>query len=207
VCRLPDIVKIRDMAVAAQSYARAAKLSGESLAQAAEIKLLAEQKAGRVLAKLEKSKGGGYNQHRRKDLSQAKDESSPYRKTLCENKINHNQAMRWQQLAKLDDKQMKATIQATKQRVIGASEKLGKKAKMAKTASSGQNKRSRIAPVAPKQGAPVSQHPLQRRLSNDDQHKQFSKRWHKALRERELRRIYALLWNGSEKINSSASSR
>ena len=46
---LPEIVKIRNLAEAARTYAKAAHMSKESLDYAAELKLSAERKAGRFL--------------------------------------------------------------------------------------------------------------------------------------------------------------
>src|SRR6516164_5894490 len=55
---LPEVVKIRNLAEAARTYAKAAHMSKESLDYAAELKLSAERKAGRILARLQKSSGG-----------------------------------------------------------------------------------------------------------------------------------------------------
>src|SRR5271170_5969567 len=55
---LPEVKKIRDLAEAARVYSKAAHLSKESLDYAAELKLSAERKAGKILARLQKSSGG-----------------------------------------------------------------------------------------------------------------------------------------------------
>ena len=49
---LDDILQIRDIAEAARTYARAAKLGLDSQNEAAEIKLRAERKAGEILKQL-----------------------------------------------------------------------------------------------------------------------------------------------------------
>ena len=58
-CRtLPEVKKIRDLAASAKTYAKAAHLGRETLNYAGEIKLLADHKAGELMKKLQKSKGG-----------------------------------------------------------------------------------------------------------------------------------------------------
>lgn len=104
---LPDIVKIRDQAIAAETYAKAAKLSAESVAYATEIKLLAERRAGEVLATLEKGNRIG--------SSTPLEVPTPYREAVNKADISKDQAARWQKLAKLDDKEIQAKIERVKQ--------------------------------------------------------------------------------------------
>lgn len=56
---LEEVKQIHDMAQAAQTYARAAKLGLEAQNHAAEIKLRAERKAGELLAQLERDERAG----------------------------------------------------------------------------------------------------------------------------------------------------
>jgi hypothetical protein len=119
-CRtLPEIINIRNAALAAESYAKAAKLGGDSLAYATEIKILAERKAGGKLAELEKEPG------KRRDLTSAQGgaEVSPYRQAIRQAQIGDGQAKRWQQLARLSVEETRAAIEAAKQRVQRASER------------------------------------------------------------------------------------
>lgn len=115
---LDDIVAIRDTAVAAESYARAAKLGGESLAKATEIKLLAERKAGQKLLELEKGTG---NQHTAS--SQGHEIASPYRQAVEAADISKDQAARWQKLGKLSEAETVVAVEAAKDRVLRASDR------------------------------------------------------------------------------------
>jgi hypothetical protein len=81
---LPEIVKIRNLAEAARTYAKAAHMSKESLDYAAELKLSAERKAGRILSRLQKS-GGGRPEKTAASLAGV----SEYQKTLEETTPRH----------------------------------------------------------------------------------------------------------------------
>ena len=62
---LDEIKNIMDVAEAARTYARAARLGLQAYNHAAEIKVRAERKAGEFLKRLERGNGGGNgsNQH------------------------------------------------------------------------------------------------------------------------------------------------
>jgi N6-adenosine-specific RNA methylase IME4 len=81
---LDVVVNIRDRAVAAAEYVKAAKLGIPMVNDAMEIKLRAERKAGAMLAKMEKKA----NRHSRCD-------------TLSQLGIERQQSSRWQRLASL----------------------------------------------------------------------------------------------------------
>lgn len=95
---LDEVTHIRDMAEAARTYARAAKLGLEAQNHAAEIKLRAERKAGELLADLERGKTGP-----KTELDSIMESNSPYRQVLTENDIAPTTAHRWQTVAELPD--------------------------------------------------------------------------------------------------------
>jgi len=96
---LDEIKQIRDVAVAAHTYAKAAKLGLDAQNHAAEITLRAERKAGELLKHLEKDEGGRPPKnsfHRGMSLSE-------YRQVLEQNDIAPVTAFRWQQIADLPE--------------------------------------------------------------------------------------------------------
>ena len=109
---LDDIVAIRDIAVAAASFAKAAKLSGEAYAEALEIKRDAERRAGQKLAELEKGT----------KTSTPREVISPYRQVLDEQRIGKDHAARWQKLATLSDDEFAANQAAMRERITRAAE-------------------------------------------------------------------------------------
>jgi hypothetical protein len=113
---LEDIVSIRDIAVAAASFAKAAKLSGEAYAEALEIKRDAERRAGQKLGELEKTKG------RPADSRTDNPVGSSYAKTLDAENIHERQAQRWQKLAELSDEDFAANQAAMRERITRAAE-------------------------------------------------------------------------------------
>ncbi len=56
---LDEIKKIVNIAEAARTYAKAAKLGLKAANSASEIKIRAERKAGELLSRLERNKGAG----------------------------------------------------------------------------------------------------------------------------------------------------
>jgi len=106
---LPEVKKIRDIAEAARVYAKAAHLSKESLDYAAELKLSAERKAGRVLARLQKSSGG------RPDKTAARLAGvSEYQKTLEETDTPTRTARYWQEVAAIPEETVKSYVTKAK---------------------------------------------------------------------------------------------
>ncbi len=94
---LPEVKQIIDIAEAARAYARAARLGTEAANHAAEIKILAQHRAGEMLAELERAQTAGL---KRGPLSQAVT-TGEYAAVLAENEINRMTAHRWQKLAEV----------------------------------------------------------------------------------------------------------
>lgn len=97
---LDEVKHIMDIADAARTYARAAKLGLEAYNHAAEVKARAERKAGELLAQLERGKGGWESSFNKK-LNQ--DNKSEYKEVLDDNGINYMTAHRWQQVAEMPE--------------------------------------------------------------------------------------------------------
>lgn len=94
---LDEVKHIVDIAEAARTYARAAKLGLEAYNHAAEVKVRAERKAGEFLRQLERSKGGDSRSF------QAGMSASEYRGVLEEQEIPPTTAYRWQQVADMPE--------------------------------------------------------------------------------------------------------
>ena len=98
-----QVNRFYDIAEAARTYARAAKLGLEAANHAAEVKLRAERKAGELLTTLaEQSKPNpnGFNQHTEVRY-QADNEPTPYRAALADTATPIATAHRWQTVAPL----------------------------------------------------------------------------------------------------------
>jgi len=95
---LEEVKKILDVAEAARTYARAAKLGLEAYNHAAEVKVRAERMAGEMLAKLERVSG-----LKRGPIRQPVESESEYKSILDEHQISYKQAERWQQLAGMEE--------------------------------------------------------------------------------------------------------
>ena len=96
---LSEVKRILDLAEAARTYARAAKLGLEAANHAAEIKLRAERKAGELLAQLERRPGERTDTQPSNSVLQG----SEYRTVLTDNEINPMTAHRWQTVATVPD--------------------------------------------------------------------------------------------------------
>lgn len=107
---LDDVKRIVDIAEAARTYARAAKLGLEAANYAAEIKLRAERKAGELLAQLERDKGG----RPAENSSQPVTSFSQYGAVLNENDINRQTAHRWQTVASIPEDVFEQHLAETK---------------------------------------------------------------------------------------------
>jgi uncharacterized protein (DUF1697 family) len=96
---LEEVKHILDVAEAARTYARAAKLGLEAQNHAAELKLRAERKAGELLAQLERVPG------KRNDIEpdSSLESGSQYKTVLAENDIPPVTAHRWQSEAAIPD--------------------------------------------------------------------------------------------------------
>jgi phage N-6-adenine-methyltransferase len=95
---LDEVKNIMDIAEAARTYARAAKLGLEAQNHAAEIKLRSERKAGEMLSKLERSSGGQPTH-----TSAERVEKSEYKEVLDEQEIPNTTSYRWQCVAKIPE--------------------------------------------------------------------------------------------------------
>jgi len=104
-----EVKQIMDVAEAARTYARAAKLGLEAANHAAEVKLRAERKAGELLAQLERSNGG----RPAENSFQAGTSFSEYREVLTENDIAPTTAHRWQTVATVPDEVFEELIAET----------------------------------------------------------------------------------------------
>lgn len=107
---LEDIKKIQNLAAAAETYARAAKLGHKAQNHAAEIKLRAERKAGELLVMMERGvpKPGGRTMP---DVGH----SSEYAKVLSETNTTRQDASRWQAEAAIPAERFEAYIAENKE--------------------------------------------------------------------------------------------
>ena len=96
---LDEVKNIMDVAEAARTYARAAKLGLDAQNHAAEVKIRAERKAGELLLNLEKSKGGQPTHSKMETV-----EKSEYREVLDAEEIPNTTAHRWQQAAQIPER-------------------------------------------------------------------------------------------------------
>lgn len=97
-CRsLPEVKKIRDLALAAREYARAQKLGIEAQNYAWEVRVEAERRMITLLDGLPKSKGG----RPENSPTQRGSFSSEYRATLDELEASTQEASRWRLLAQV----------------------------------------------------------------------------------------------------------
>ena len=92
---LDDVKQIMDIAEAARTYARAAKLGLEAANHAAEVKLRAERKAGELLGQLKRAPAGRPAENTRQPVGNF----SEYRQTLEETSVEERTAQRWQTVA------------------------------------------------------------------------------------------------------------
>lgn len=112
---LEDVKAIVDIAEAARTYARAARLGLDAQNHAAELKLRAERKAGELLASLERGSGPGRGNTKEKITQPAKSFVSAYRSTLEDTGTTYQTAAKWQTIAQVPDEvfeQHVATVKA-----------------------------------------------------------------------------------------------
>jgi hypothetical protein len=101
-CRsLPEVKKIRDLALAAKAYAQAHKLGMESCNYAWEIQTVAEQRAAVFLDKQERGGGGDRKSKNQPPTQRAFD--SPYKEALEEIGITTQEASRWRTVAEVPE--------------------------------------------------------------------------------------------------------
>lgn|SRR2546425_3612276 len=106
---LDEVKAVVDLAEAAKTYARAAKLGHEAQNHAAEIALEGKRKAGAILAKLDKSSGG-----RPSKTADKQSGVSEYRRTINEANVEDWEAQRWQRVAEVDDEVFEKYMGKTK---------------------------------------------------------------------------------------------
>lgn len=109
--RIDDVKQIRDVAVAAQEYARQAK-DFEMINHATEIRERAERRAGQILTEM-KERGerdpGGMGRIESRAATQLKDLG-----------VTKSQSSRWQQKAKLDDEAFEEHVERVKRQTVEA---------------------------------------------------------------------------------------
>lgn len=106
---MDDILHIADIAEAAKTYAKAAKLGLDAQNKAAEIAILARRKAGEYLSQLERDKPFPGS-----STTPNVGNGSQYTKTLEESGITTQDASRWMQVASVPEEQFKEYIEDTK---------------------------------------------------------------------------------------------
>jgi ParB family chromosome partitioning protein len=106
---LSEVKSILDLAEAARTYSRAAKLGLKATNYASEIKLRAERKAGELLAELERKPG------KRTDIEphSSLERGSEYRTVLDDNDIAPTTAHRWQTVAAIPEQVFEEHIAET----------------------------------------------------------------------------------------------
>lgn len=100
---LDEVKNIMDVAEAARTYARAAKLGLDAQNHAAEVKIRAERKAGELLLNLERGGGGDRKSDKIKNTTQV-NLISEYREVLDAEEIPNTTAHRWQQAAQIPER-------------------------------------------------------------------------------------------------------
>lgn len=106
---LSEVKEIIDIAEAAATYARAAKLGAELEKFAVEVKLLGQHKAGGMLLKLGRSPGPGRGKKERRGEPMF----SAYQRVLTAEKIPPRRATEWQAFARVPAPEFAATVKAT----------------------------------------------------------------------------------------------
>jgi len=110
---LDEIKYIMDVAEAARTYARAAKLGLDAYNHAAEVKVRAERKAGEFLVKLERG-GGGDRRTENFKCNMLLLLKSEYREVLEQQAISRQTASRWQTLAAMPEDEFEQHIEDTR---------------------------------------------------------------------------------------------
>jgi hypothetical protein len=100
--KVDEVKKIRDQAAALERYAKLAK-DVDNERRCCEIRLRAERKAGQLLKKLPKAKGGG----RGKKLAASRTTKGRLKNAP---EVSHNQSKKWQKLANPSDEQFEAAL-------------------------------------------------------------------------------------------------
>jgi hypothetical protein len=154
VCRtLSEVKKIRDIAEAARTYAKAAHLGRESQNSAAEISLEASRRAGEILKQLERGKTGP------KELPASVADNSEYAQTLKDIQTPERTAQHWQSLADIPKETVDEYIQQSKDLKTELSQ-----AGLLKAAKKAAN-RNRPSPVVPPEKPQVSAVDITSRLT------------------------------------------
>lgn len=107
---LSEVKNILNIAEAARTYARAAKLGLAAYNHAAEVKVRAERKAGEMLAQLERLPG----QRTDKQPDNIAITGSEYREVLDDYDLNYVTASRWQELAEMPEHEFEQHLEETR---------------------------------------------------------------------------------------------
>lgn len=110
---LPDVLQIRDKAVAARTYAKAAKLSREAQHFASEVYVLACHRAGEILRKLDRDRVRDKHGRLQADSVSGRSE---YSQTLEDSETDERTAQRWQQLAEVPMQEVEKYIAACREK-------------------------------------------------------------------------------------------
>lgn len=108
--RVDGVKSIRDKAVAMQAYARQSK-DATLIAQATEIRMRAERRAGELLREMEKNKGARGNPGGRGAKVVRSQEATAQLPKLSDLGVTKTQSSRWQKLAALDPDKFERNVQ------------------------------------------------------------------------------------------------
>lgn len=111
--KVDEVKDIRDKAVAMQVYAQQAK-DRELIDYATEIRLRAERRAGELLKKIEKSKGGGEPGVGRRGKNAVTNSNRISPSKLSDLGVTKRQSSKWQKLADLGEAQFEQRVQDMK---------------------------------------------------------------------------------------------
>jgi len=114
--RIDEVKDIRDKAIALEAYARQAK-DTSLIRHATEIRLRAERRAGELLAKIPKAKGGQPYQNPTPSRPQAVGAEVAKPMTLAEMGVTDTQSVKWQRLAALSEDKFETRVEHAKARV------------------------------------------------------------------------------------------
>jgi N6-adenosine-specific RNA methylase IME4 len=113
--RVDEVKDIRDKAVAMQAYAKQAK-DRSLIADATEIRMRAERRAGELLADMKKNKGGAEQGVGRRGKNAVA--ASNHIPTLADLGISKTQSSRWQRFAAMDSETFESNVVAARKKAL-----------------------------------------------------------------------------------------